>query len=143
DKGKATDPQAFDNLYNAQATVFFKNTIQILDRWTLEASLGWNTQSLSFEETFPTITTKQKVEIKDAWMPRLGISYLWNDHMAWRASISKGFSPPTIAEVRGSDNMINTGLEPEEGTNYEIGWRWHTHNRSWIADLSAYVYKMK
>lgn len=143
DKGKATDPQAFDNLYNAQATVFFKNTIQVLDRWTLEASLGWNSQSLSFEETFPAITTKQKVEIKDAWMPRLGISYLWNDHMAWRASISKGFSPPTIAEVRGSDNVINTGLEPEEGTNYEIGWRWHTHDRSWIADLSTYVYKMK
>jgi iron complex outermembrane receptor protein len=37
------------------------------------------------------------------------------------ASISKGFSPPTIAELLPSTGVISTFLEAEEGINYELG----------------------
>src|SRR5690554_7753560 len=75
-------------------------------------------------------------------MPRVATSYVINKNFAVRALVAKGYSPPTIAEVRSSDNTINTNLNPETGINYEIGMRWESPNRRITADLSAYNYEM-
>ncbi|MNE15717.1 Vitamin B12 transporter BtuB [compost metagenome] len=75
-------------------------------------------------------------------MPRAAVSYMATPTLAVRASISKGFSAPTIAEVRSSDNMINKDLRPETGTNHEFGVRWHLWNRRVILDAAAYTYQM-
>lgn len=140
--GVSADPQAFDLLSNAQNTLFLKNEFQWNEKLFLDASIGWNKQNITFKEQYPEETAKEKINIPNSWMPRIGLSYQQNDNIAWRASLSKGFSPPTIAEIRGSDNVINTDLHPEEGTNYEAGWRWQASNRRIIADLSAYLYRM-
>ena len=63
--------------------------------------------------------------------------------MAIRGSVSKGYSPPTLAEIRSSDNLINTDLEAETGINYEVGIRLEVDNRKFIADVSLYNYVMK
>ncbi|UOQ74997.1 TonB-dependent receptor [Hymenobacter cellulosilyticus] len=39
------------------------------------------------------------------------------------ASVSSGFSPPTEEEIRPSDGSLNTGLQAERGTSYEVGVR--------------------
>jgi iron complex outermembrane receptor protein len=38
-------------------------------------------------------------------------------------SISSGFSPPTIDEVRTNEGSLNLDLEAERGINYEVGYR--------------------
>ena len=48
---------------------------------------------------------------------------LLNEKVAVHGSISSGFSPPTEAEIRPSDGSFNTRLQPERGTNYELGFR--------------------
>jgi len=75
-------------------------------------------------------------------MPRAALSYLITPMLALRASISKGFSAPTVAEVRSSDNSINTLLKPETGTNHELGLRLHLWNRRVVLDAAAYTYQM-
>jgi len=75
-------------------------------------------------------------------MPRIATSYILREGLAVRGSISKGYSPPTIAEVRSSDNIINTDLTAETGINYELGIRWETAGRRFIADVSLYNYNM-
>lgn len=142
DRGHPTDPQVFDLLYNTQSTLFTKNEISISQKLNIDASLGWNDQTVKYRQLFPMESELEKFDIHDAWMPRLGISYKHTNNMAWRASVSKGFSPPTIAEIRGSNNVINRQLKPEQGTNYEIGWRWQSSNRKWITDFAAYTYQM-
>lgn len=141
--GVSKDPQAFDVLSNTQNTYFLKNEWAFSDRFYVDASLGWNTQGVSFRENYPDLTEKENIHIPNSWMPRIGFTYEQNKNTAWRASVSKGFSPPTLAEIRGSDNVINTDLKPEEGINMEIGWRWQAHNRRLITDISAYTYKME
>src|SRR5690606_38084904 len=76
------------------------------------------------------------------WMPRLALSYLFTPTLAWRASLSRGYSPPTIAEVRPSDNIINTALAAETGWNYETGVRWQSANRRFWLDGSLFYYQM-
>ena len=39
------------------------------------------------------------------------------------SSISKGFSPPTTAELLPTGGAINLGLNEEEGINYDLGIR--------------------
>ena len=56
------------------------------------------------------------------WMPRVGLVKSLGDH-AIHGSVSFGFSPPTLEEVRTNEGSINLDLEPEKGTNYELGLR--------------------
>ncbi|HYG51858.1 MAG TPA: TonB-dependent receptor [Flavobacteriales bacterium] len=75
-------------------------------------------------------------------MPRATVSWMVFKWMAWRAIISKGYSPPTLAEVYASGNILNAGLEPEQGINYESGFRFVSVNKHITADACAFYYQL-
>jgi len=56
-------------------------------------------------------------------VPRIGLNYQFNDYSGVYGSISSGFSPPTIDEIRTNEGSLNLSLEAEKGTNYELGYR--------------------
>ncbi|SFK65871.1 iron complex outermembrane recepter protein [Porphyromonadaceae bacterium KH3CP3RA] len=143
EQGTATVPQAKDNLNNTQSSVFYRAMINLHRRWTIEASLGLNRVKINYTQRYPEVSDPDgSIGFGNIWMPRIATSYILREGLALRGSISKGYSPPTIAEVRSSDNIINTDLEAETGVNYEIGIRWETTARRFIADVSLYNYNM-
>lgn len=144
EQGTATAPQAKDNLNNTQSSFFYRTMINLYNRWTFEASLGFNQVEIHYKQRYPEVLNPSgRIAFSNIWMPRIAASYLIHELLAVRGSVSKGYSPPAIAEVRSSDNLINTDLEAETGINYEIGLRLETDNRRFIADLSFYNYAMK
>src|SRR5690606_20990604 len=56
-------------------------------------------------------------------VPRVALNYMLNPHSSVYGSISSGFSPPTIDEVRTNEGSLNLDLEAEKGVNYELGYR--------------------
>lgn len=143
DKGVPAAVQAKDKLDNAQYSVFYRAMVRFYKRWTVEGSLSLNGASVGYKQRYPVVEVASgKIDFGAIWMPRLATSYLLSPDWAIRASVSKGYSPPTLAEVRGSDNKINRDLKAEQGTNYEVGARWESKNRRFIGDLAAYSYKM-
>lgn len=56
-------------------------------------------------------------------VPRVAMNYRLNPFSSVYGSISSGFSPPTIDEVRTNEGSLNLDLEAEKGVNYEIGYR--------------------
>lgn len=143
DKGIVGAAQANDLLDNQQISLFSRAQIDLTKNWLLEGSLGLNKNRIHYETLFPKEkTTKGDIAFEDVWMPRLGTSYQLNHTMAFRASVSKGYSTPTLAEVRSSDNTINKNLLAEDGTNYELGYKINGQNKSWLVDLAVYQYKM-
>lgn len=143
-QGIATDRQAEDKLDNDQYGLFYRAMVKIHQRLTMEGSLGLNKSSINYTQLFPAINDGQgTIDFGNTWMPRLAASYLIQENFALRASISKGYSAPTLAEVRSSDNLINRDLKAETGTNYEAGLRYNSPNRRIIADLAYYTYSMK
>jgi iron complex outermembrane receptor protein len=57
--------------------------------------------------------------------------------------MSRGYSPPTADEIRPSNDLVNTSLQPETGWNYETGFRLHDkHDRLWW-DVSVYYYQLQ
>ncbi len=141
--GTATDSQAKDNLDNTQSSFFYRAMVRLYKRWTIEGSIGLNQSRITYKQRFPEVENPTgKIDFVPVWMPRMATSYSFTEGLAIRGSVSKGYSPPTIAEVRSSDNSINTELEAETGTNYEVGARLETNNRRFVVDLSVYHYDM-
>lgn len=142
--GERGDPQEFDLLRNGQHFYFYRARATLWDKLNIEGSIGLNFNSISFEQQFPVVDNNTgRIDFDNTWMPRIAASYMLHPQVAWRASVSKGYSPPTIAEVRPSDNQINADLLAESGTNYETGVRAETANRRLIADVSVYSYRLR
>ena len=142
-QGVSGDVQSKDKLDNGQYSFFYRAMLKLYERWTIEGSLGLNQSSLGYRQRYPEVAQpKGSLNFGSIWMPRIASSYLLSDGLAIRASISKGYSAPTVAEVRSSDQRINTELQAETGTNYELGARFESPNRRFMADLSLYQYHM-
>lgn len=143
-RGQPAARQAMDDLDNMQGSLFYRAMARLYQRWTIEASLGLNDAGINYVQRYPVVAAPQgNITFKNIWMPRLAMSYLLTEVLAIRGSVAKGYSPPTIAEVRASDNNINPDLRAETGINYETGIRSETRNRRFIADLALYHYDMK
>ncbi|SFQ53732.1 TonB-dependent receptor [Hymenobacter arizonensis] len=55
--------------------------------------------------------------------PRVALLKEFSPNLSVYASVSTGFSPPTIEEIRPSDASLNSELQAERGTSYEVGTR--------------------
>lgn len=135
--------QAGDRLRNDTYFYFLRGQSTLFDKLILESSLSLNYNGYAYRSIFPIADDGEDyVRFSPAWMPRFAASYLLTPYVAWRASASKGYSPATTAEIRSSDNIINTDLGPETGWNYETGMRWLQPNGLLQLDASVFYYEM-
>ncbi|QDH78474.1 TonB-dependent receptor [Echinicola soli] len=75
-------------------------------------------------------------------VPRIGLSGKLTDYSSIYGSISSGFSPPTIDEVRTNEGSINLDLQAEKGINYEVGYRGEYLDGKVQLDASAFFFKL-
>jgi iron complex outermembrane receptor protein len=138
--GKRDTIQAADKL-NAQQHFYFTSlSVRLHEKWVWEAAVSLNYFGYTFNENDKADSTRK---FSAQLMPRFSLSYLVTPELAARVTVSRGYSPPAIAEVRASDNIINTSLEAENGWNYETGLRLSgRRNRFWI-DASVFYYRMQ
>jgi iron complex outermembrane recepter protein len=141
--GGLRDTLQTDNRLNVlQYFVFSRFFVDILNRLNIEAAVSENNFEYKFgplQSTFPLITRKFDPQL----MPKVAISYKITNNLIARASVSRGFSPPTIDEIRSSDNMVNTRLQPENGWNYETGIRIKQKNNRFWLDALVFDYRLQ
>lgn len=141
--GVRGDAMNFDALRSRQHFYFARFSADVSEKLFLETALSLNYFGYRFRTIFPDNQPEFTKRSFDAeWMPRIALSYLFTPQWAWRGSVSRGYSPPTIEEVRASDQVINTGLTAETGWNYETGLRWQTGKRRVFVDGSVFYYRM-
>lgn len=126
---------ARDEVDISQAVCFSKLLIDVADRLTTEVAVSLNQYRYTFNET-------DNRKLSDEWMPRIAMSYRFTPDLAVRASVSRGYSPPTIAEIRPSGGVINETLEAESGWSKEIGTRLTLWNGRLQADASVFRYDL-
>jgi len=143
-QGKADTIRFSDDLITKQAFLFQQFEIE----WTSKLLM-----TLGFSENFSRYDIDRQIDagpgepafnsrtFDPIIIPRLALVYKLNDISGIHASISSGFSPPTIAEVRTNEGSINLDLQAERGTNYEMGYR----GRYGIfnLDLTAFYFQLK
>ena len=71
--------------------------------------------------------------------PRAGLNYNVARGKSLYATVSRGFSIPTVAETLTPEGQINTNIEPETGINYEIGFKGRWFNNRLYTELAFYT----
>lgn len=141
--GKRDTVQASDGLRAVQNFYFTRFTTDITARLKAEAGMSVNFYRFDYRSYHPEREEAwQQRKFKEALMPKLAFSYLVSTNATLRASVSRGFSPPTISEVRPSDNLIYTNLQAETGWNYESGLRLRNRKRSIMIDAVVFYFAM-
>lgn len=141
--GEASAMQASDRLKAKQDFAYLRLNFDISNKFLIELASSLNFFNYDYESYFPVAISTKARKFNTQFMPKAAISYLIASDLSVRASISKGYSPPTIAEVRSSDNIINNDLQAELGWNYELGLRYKTKNNRFYANGNIFRYQLK
>jgi iron complex outermembrane receptor protein len=99
-----------------QLNIRFKNFI-------VQAGLSANQQLLKYNRASDSVYNYWQDQNTDILVaPRLSLLYQIGSNVSCYATLSRGFSPPTLAEVRPSTNQFYN-LQPEYGWNIEGGFK--------------------
>jgi len=135
--------QTLDKIHTNQHFIFARYLADIYKRLHVEAALSLNYYDYEFRNVFPNNETGfTNRGFTPQLMPRLALSYQVSNNFIWRASVSRGYSTPTTAEIRPTDQTINTNLQAEDGWNYETGFRLRNADESMFLDASVFYYKL-
>lgn len=133
--------QTLDKIHTNQHFFFTRYVFDLYNRWHAEAALSLNFYNYKFRNMYPNAETGfTDRDFTAQLMPRVALSYDVTNNFIWRASISRGYSTPTTAEIRPTDNVINTGLQAENGWNYETGFRLRNIDQTMFLDASVFYY---
>ncbi len=113
--------QTNDDITNFASSFFAQGNISIKDDWIITAGASINKLKVDFTRLNSYPVLQQGRTYKNELSPRLALQKKFKNNLAVFASISKGFSPPTIAELLPSTGVISTFLQAESGINYELG----------------------
>jgi len=132
-----------DDLRASGSFAFVHFNFDLFNKLLIETSASANLYEYTYKSISPVAIPKRTKTFHVQLMPRLALSYLIDPRFSIRASVSRGYSPPSLGEVRGSNNVVNTSLQPEYGWNYETGIRFQTEDGRLLLDMDGYYYKLK
>lgn len=141
-QGQPQASKSFADISARQSFIFTRFSGQLTKSLTLETAFSLNFYGYDFKDVYPKHSAPQRRNFKTQLMPRAALSYMFDDNVSLRASVSRGYSPPTIEELRPSNLLINTDLEPEYGWNYESGVRMSFLNNRIYFDASLFHFNL-
>jgi iron complex outermembrane recepter protein len=121
----------------AQADIFFGNG------WQVSAGISYNNAFIGIDRiSVPGFVPRNKL-FGNELAPRLALSKKITPDLLLYASVSKGFSPPAVAEVLPSTTSINTDLQPENGISYETGVKSSFFNKRLYLEVIAFYFELE
>jgi iron complex outermembrane receptor protein len=111
-------------------------------QWSVQAGASINRQGFDFTRLTEN-TGLQKANTGTVVVPRVAVNYTLNKNIALYASASKGFSPPTLAEIHPADGNFYTNLAPESGWNYEAGVKGLLLKNRLQFDVALYDFRLR
>lgn len=127
----------------AQQGFTFAQIEWVSRKWTTQLGTSFNFLGYSYIREFPTNSPKQNISPSSPLAPRISVGYSINNNQRLYASLSRGFSAPSLAEIRPSTNQFAEQLMAEYGWNIELGWKGFLFNRSLRFDVSAYHFTLQ
>ncbi|WP_418262593.1 TonB-dependent receptor [Flavobacterium faecale] len=123
---------------------FVQMEMELSNKLHLESGLAFNSTHYNQEAVFENNgNPKEYYTFGTIWSPRLGLSYEWSSGNNIYASLSKGFSVPTVAETLTADRKINKGIQAEIGLNYEVGYKGNFWNKKLYTEFILYTMQIK
>jgi iron complex outermembrane receptor protein len=77
------------------------------------------------------------------FLPRIALRYRLWDEIGLYGSMSRGYSAPTLAEIRPSAGGLYSGLQAEYGWNYEAGIKGNALHARLRFDVTAFQFNLR
>jgi iron complex outermembrane receptor protein len=135
--------QTDDDLDNWTYFVFAQADLHLKKNWNITAGASINRSSVTIARLSVPNFVPVKTSFSNQWAPRIALSKKIIGNVWLYASIAKGFSPPTVAELFPGTVAINTTLQPEEGTNYEAGVKSSWLKEKLYVEINVFSYKLR
>jgi iron complex outermembrane recepter protein len=141
-QGNPDTLQTDDDIKFTNYSVFFQADAEIKNKLFFTAGISLNQSSIEIARLNKYPVTIQERTYGHEWSPRLALLWKFEKDLAVYGSVSKGFSPPTVAEVLPSTGVISTFLEAEEGINYELGIKGYVLKGKLYLELDGFYFKL-
>ncbi|HEY2720384.1 MAG TPA: TonB-dependent receptor, partial [Chitinophagaceae bacterium] len=113
--GKPGTIMTNDNIIPTDFSVFAQANIQLPKNWDITAGASTNFSSIYIDRiSVPNFRPVNRI-FNNEVAPRIAISKKLIANLWVFGSVSKGFSPPAVAEVLPSTTVISTDLQAEHG----------------------------
>ncbi|CCH52732.1 TonB-dependent receptor plug [Fibrisoma limi BUZ 3] len=142
-RGNTDTLQTDDELRAQQSVIFLQTETTLPARLILTAGLSRNELRYDFTRFSIRPVAPQRRTFDPVWLPRVALLRTFGQNVSAFASISTGYSGPTSLEVLSSTGQFNPTLEPERGTNYEVGFRGSALGSRLRFDVAAYQFQLR
>ena len=124
---------------------FLQMVLLLSEKLHLETGLALNRTTYSLKNVFGNNATgiKEPFTFGTVLSPRVGLSYKVVKGKNLFASVSNGFSTPSVAETLTPAGQINTNLKPEIGWNYELGFKGNWLKNKLYTEVALYSTQIK
>jgi len=137
-KGVRQALQAAADIDGTQS-IWFSQINWNLSQWQLLIGLSSNQQVYKYKT--PGTGPETRKESGPVLMPRASVSYSLSPQDAVFASAARGNSPPSLAEIRPSSGEYNQELLPEQGWNFELGYK--SFSEVWRYSINLYTLRLR
>jgi iron complex outermembrane receptor protein len=135
--------QTNDELTSRLISVFLQAELDLPLNFFLTLGGSMNHSEYTFQRFYPTVLDEQR-SLHPSFSPRIALLNKLNPGISLYTSVSRGFSPPSIAELYPSRGIFDRSIQAEQGTNVEIGVRGEDLISSSINfDITAYHFRLK
>jgi len=135
--------QTNDNINTWTYTFFAQADLFLGKGWQASAGLSYNEAFIGIDRiSVPGFVPRNKT-FGNELAPRIALSKKITSDILLYASVSKGFSPPAVAEVLPSTGSINTDLQPEKGISYETGVKSGFLNQHLYVEVIGFYFELQ
>ena len=132
-----------DNIRNSIYSLFAQTDLHLPQDWFITAGISSTQSSIRITRLNTASPAAQKRKYRNEASPRLAISKKIMNDLWLYASMARGFSPPTVAEVLPSTSVISTGLNAEHGFNFETGFKAGWLQNRLYTEVNLFYYRLK
>lgn len=123
---------------------FAQLRVELSQKFEVQAGVNYNKTKFRLNNTFPDdALSSEKYSYAGIWSPQVSLLYKPSRLQTIYASVSRGFSLPSIEETLTADGTINPNIKPENGYNFEVGGKFYLLNKNLYAELSLYRMQIK
>ncbi|MEO6488936.1 MAG: TonB-dependent receptor [Ferruginibacter sp.] len=143
DLGMKDSLQYHDKINSRQVNIFLQADVSLAENLILNAGISYNDFHYGFQRVSDPVTQKENSNFSPQFIPRISLlKKIWRV-VSLYASVSKGYSPPSIDEVHAGDGNFNKALNAEYGINYEAGFKADLFKNKLSIDAAYYLFGLQ
>jgi iron complex outermembrane receptor protein len=134
--------QTNDDIKYCAYNFFIQGDVVLHRNWFFTTGISLNKTKVDFTRLSSYPVLKQSRSYRNELAPSFSARKNFSNSLYLKTTLSRGFSPPTIAELLPSTGIISTSLEAEYGWNYELATGYALFKKKLRLEAAGFIFKL-